>query len=202
MTFAKGGYVTQKDSRVHFNCRCTYLTGAKPFIGTIITMIAGQTLSKGELVSMARKGDEVFGIAQHNAKKGECINVRISSCSIIGVNNFNDSRLTLKQFIRRYIMVIDLHSKTIDFQYASIDDLILADIQLSNIVAKIADYDYDMEWLTEKHEEIKSELKIKLAKKNRARLKELQKERKEHLTGEDKLKAIDDEIEKIKMKMK
>ena len=54
-----------------------------------------------------------------------------------------------------------------------------------------------MEWLVEKHEEIKTELEIRLAKRYRERLKELKEERKKYQPKEDRLKEIDDEIERL-----
>ena len=136
-----------------------------------------------------------------NEEQEKSFTYSCTSGQILTDDYFHNS-LTLTNFLRRYVMAIDLNSKNLDFSCSSIDDLIIADIKLQAIVDKIKDYDHPMEWLIEKHEEIKTELKIRLAKRDRDRLKELRKERKEYLTKEEKLKAIDDEIKRLNGKIR
>ena len=121
----------------------------------------------------------------------------MSSCDWCPEDDFNDSRLTLKQFIRRYVMAIDLSSKSLDFSCSTIDDLILADIRLQAIVDKIGNYNYPMSWLTEKHDEIKAELEARMRKYRREELRKLKKEREELATPEERKRDIDAKIAEL-----
>lgn len=137
-----------------------------------------------------------IGIAQHDIKEGEYGLVTISSSGYFFMPEFLSScsisltestKLTLSKFIKEKLMGIDIE-RAIDFSDATIDDLIIADIKIKNILERLKDYDYEMKWLSDKHEDIKDELNRRLKQKYRAELMAIEKQLKEQRSP-DEIKA-------------
>jgi len=117
----------------------------------------------------------------------------LSSCSFLG--NFpHDNRLTLKNFMRRYIMAIDINDKNIDFYDATIDDLIIADITINQIIDSAKEYPYKMDWLDKKHFEIKAELEKRLKIFKQEQIKKIKEELDSLQDIQEKKRSLQDKL--------
>ena len=96
-------------------------------------------------------------------------------------------------------MRINFSTKTIPLENTdSIEEFILTVIQCSYFEQELSKYNYDMEWLREELQRIKSILEIKLKDHYRTELKNLEAERKELESKESRLAEIDQKIAKMK----
>lgn len=98
-------------------------------------------------------------------------------------------------------MNIYIPSTMQQIEAASIKELIVADIHLKMICAKLDSYDYDMSHIKENLALVDDELQKKLKAENRRKLQNLEARRQALLPNDVLLKNIDDEIKSLKKKL-